>query len=331
MSKGIKMRSGTDRQGNPYTAESLQTLHDDGQPIPDLVCDHPPCATNVRFVPRHQQNRANRVEPVDVPAYIGLTSGSEHVTGCRYDAPGRLKAIVAQSDPDFVKALEDGKRELRLLALHNGLQGTGLSGQPATASPARPGSAAFRRATTSYIPSEKKLTSYLRTAADLVALRAACESDTFLASELILRLGPRRIPWSRFFFERDSYDEAWELAKSSGNAPYPLALAGVVRSHYSPPAGSQKKYGFLNCESLFRRTDRPDKTEVFEVSVMHQDPTWLNAFPIGSDIVMFGLWRFNAPVESLEKKPLDPAHPRIFVTHKLLLQPKFKRQVIEAA
>ena len=82
----------------------------------------------MRFVHRYQQNRSNRIEPIDVPAYIGLTSDSEHVAGCRYDAPGRLTAIVAGSDPDFIKTLETGKRELRLLVLRNGLRGKGLSG-----------------------------------------------------------------------------------------------------------------------------------------------------------------------------------------------------------
>lgn len=128
MGKGIKMRSAQDRHGNPYSVETLQAMHDRQQTIPDLICDHPPCGCDLRFVPRYQQNRANRIEPIDVPAYIGLTSDSEHITGCRYDAPGRITAIVAQSDPDFIKALDDGKRELRLLALHNGLGGRSLSG-----------------------------------------------------------------------------------------------------------------------------------------------------------------------------------------------------------
>lgn len=81
------------------------------------------CIVTSRTVQPHRTNRRT--------AYIGLTSDSEHAAGCRYDAPGRLKAIVAQSDPDFVKLLETGKRELRLLVLHNGLRGKGLSGHDA--------------------------------------------------------------------------------------------------------------------------------------------------------------------------------------------------------
>jgi len=47
--------------------------------------------------------------------------GSEHILGCRYDAPGRLKLILAAaSDRNFMHALDDGKRELRLLILHQG-------------------------------------------------------------------------------------------------------------------------------------------------------------------------------------------------------------------
>ena len=116
------MRSAHDRHRVNYPVDNLQTLHDNRQSIPDLFCDHIPCSCTVRFVPRSQQNRANRIEPIDIPAYIGLTSSSEHITGCRYDAAGKITAIVAQSDPNFLKALDDGKRELRLLALHNGLR-----------------------------------------------------------------------------------------------------------------------------------------------------------------------------------------------------------------
>lgn len=82
----------------------------------------------MRFVHRYQQNRSNRIEPLDVPAYIGLTSDSGHIAGCRYGAPGRLTAIVADSDRDFIKTLKTGKRKLRLLVLHNDLRGKGLSG-----------------------------------------------------------------------------------------------------------------------------------------------------------------------------------------------------------
>lgn len=65
------MRSAQDRHGNPYSVEALQAMHDRQQTIPDLICDHPPCGCDLRFVPRYQQNRANRIEPIDVPAYIG--------------------------------------------------------------------------------------------------------------------------------------------------------------------------------------------------------------------------------------------------------------------
>jgi hypothetical protein len=172
MGKGIKMRSAQDRHGNPYSVEALQAMHDRQQTIPDLICDHPPCGCDLRFVPRYQQNRANRIEPIDVPAYIGLTSDSEHITGCRYDAPGRITAIVAQSDPDFIKALDDGKRELRLLALHNGLGGRSLSGVTSAPGGKATAGAPSGNKTTNFTQTEEKLSSYLRTTADLVALRA---------------------------------------------------------------------------------------------------------------------------------------------------------------
>lgn len=323
------MRSALDRRGNAWTVEALQALHDGQREIPDLVCDHPPCGCAVRFVHRYQQNRSNRIEPIDVPAYIGLTSDSEHVAGCRYDAPGRLTVIVAQSDPDFVKALDTGKRELRLLVLHNGLRSKGLSGT----TPVPPGTGTGTpggNATIDVVQSKKKLSGYVRTTADLVALRALCESDTFLASELILRFGTRRIAWKDFFFERERYDEAWELVRQGGTNAFPIALVATVRSHYVPSTGDKFKNAFLNCGALYRKTAAPDRVETFEVSIAHEDANWLLSFPVGAAIVMFGIWRAQDRVEKTAKDPRNPSGAVTYVTHKLMLEPKFRRQVTGA-
>ncbi|HDR9868658.1 TPA: hypothetical protein QDE31_02580 [Burkholderia cenocepacia] len=330
MGKGIRMRSALDQRGRAWTVEALQALHDGQQEIPELVCDHPGCGCAVRFVHRYQQNRANRIEPIDVPAYIGLTSDSAHVTACRYDAPGPLKAILAHSDPDFVKALDTGKRELRLLVLHNGLRGQGLSG----ATPVGPGTQAGKpggnasNATIEVVESPKKLSGYVRTTADLVALRALCESDTFLASELVLRFGTRRIAWKDFFFERERYDEAWELVTAGGTNAFPIALAATVRSHHQPSPGDRYRNAFLNCESLYRKTGGPDRVETFEVSVAHEDGKWISDFPVGADIVMFGILRAQARVEKQGKDARNPSKAVTYVTHKLMLEPKFRRQVM---
>lgn len=329
MGKGIKMRSAQDRHGNSYSVEVLQAMHDRHQTIPDLICDHLHCGCDVRFVPRYQQNRSNRIEPIDVPAYIGLTSDSAHVSGCRYDAPGRLKAIVAQSDSDFIKALDDGKRELRLLALHNGLGGRSLSGITSTLGSKASSGAASESKTTDFIQSDKKLSSYLRTTTDLVALRALCESDALLAAELTLRLGAKRITWNRFFFEQERYDDACELVKEGGDNAYPIALAGIVKSHHSPGPGAKYKSSFLNCQPLYRKTDDADRLEVFEVSIAHTDGKWLATFPVGTEIFMFGIWKFTDAKTTQRENPRDASRTTTFVTRKLTLRPKFKRQVDE--
>jgi hypothetical protein len=119
MGNGIKMRAAVDANHMSYEIDALQIKYDGNIPLPDLFCSDPICRKAVRFVPRHQQNRKGRIEPVDIPAYIGLISGSEHVYGCRYDAAKRIAVIVDQSDPDFVSELQEGKRDLRLLVLHN--------------------------------------------------------------------------------------------------------------------------------------------------------------------------------------------------------------------
>ncbi|MCB5195552.1 hypothetical protein [Deefgea salmonis] len=323
------MRSAKDRKGNSYSVEALQNLHDQQETIPDLFCDHQPCGCAVRFVSRYQQNRSNRIEPIDVPAYIGLTSGSEHRSGCRYDALGQITAIVAQSDQDFINALDNGKRELRLLTLHDGLRGASLSGTKPMPASSPLSNASNGTTTTHFIQTEDKLSSYLRTTADLVKLRALCESDAVLAAEITLRLGSKKIPWNQFFFEQERYGDAWQQIKSGSESSHPVALAGVVKSHHSPKPDAKYKSSFLNCKSLYRHTDNPDRLDVFEVSIAHLDGNWLNTFAVDSEIVMFGFLKHVEAIEIQQKNPRYPSRITTFVTHKLTLQPKFKRQIIE--
>ena len=326
MGKGIKMRSAKDHQRRAYSVETLQRLKDSEGAAPPLLCDEPSCACSVRFVPRHQKNRSNRIDPIDVPAYIGLSKGSEHVAGCRYDAKKRLTTIADQSDPEFLGALEDGKRELRLLALHNGLRKPGLSGDASVAVGNRPATKSGQ-SSTDVIASERRLDSYLRTTSDLVVLRAMCESDALLASELTLRMGARRIPWKRFFFEADRLDEAWELVRQGGETAHPIALAAIVRSHHSPGPGATYKSSFMNCYSLSRKTADPRRWETFEVGVAHVDAAWLSSFPVGSEVAMFGFWKAADAVVRVAPDKRDKSQSITYVAHKLTLLPRFRKQL----
>lgn len=329
MGNGIKMRSGVDAVGRLYPIEQLHAAHAANATIPNLFCSDPNCRKAVRFVPRHQQNRKGRIEPVDVPAYIGLTSGSMHADGCKYDAVKRIALIVDQSDPDFVGALDEGKRDLRLLVLHNGLSGKPLSGNalvPLGAPGAGPG-----KGSKEFIPSGKKLDSYLRTTSDLLALRELCETDAILAAQLTLRFGTKRIAWSDFFFTKDSYDDAWELLRKAGGNAHPLALVAEVKSHFSSKPDTKYKSTFLNCRSLYRKTDIPDTMESFEVSVLHVDGAWLGSFPVGSNIIMFGIWEYKEATENRRKDANDDTRTITYITHKLTLKPKFKQQILVAS
>lgn len=327
MSKGIKMLSAVDAQGVPYTVDELQTRYENAQSIPALFCDDDKCGHAVRFVKWHTQDRKNRVAPVQVPAYIGLSRGSDHVLGCRYDAPGRLKLILAAaSDPNFLHALDDGKRELRLLILHQGLQGRGASGNAATPPPLLPGNRPAQRPT-GFRATKEQLDSYLRTTTDLLALRAACEDDELLAAHLTLRLGKHTIAWHDFLYEAGRYDEIWEKLAPGGGHELPLAIIGTVRSHKTPPVGATYTTTYLNCESQLNRTDDPNRREYFEVSVGHADAAWLQQFPEGSPLIMFGLWKRGSTTESSKPHPREEGRIMTYVTHKLRLSPMSKRQL----
>lgn len=325
MSKGIKMLFAVDARGARHSVDSLQTQNDNNQATPALFCDSSNCGSAVRFVKRHTKNRTDRVEPIQVPAYIGLSRGSEHILGCRYDAPGRLKLILAAaSDPNFMHALDDGKRELRLLILHQGLKNKGASGNAATPpsitgnSPQRP---------TGFRATHQQLDSYLRTTTDLLALRAACDDDELLATQLILRFGKHTLAWKDFFFESGRYDEVWEKLAPAAQHDMPLALLATVKSHRSPPASAGYTKTYLNCEPQYNCTNDPNRQVYFEVSVGHEDGVWLQTFPVGSQLVMFGLWKRGKTNESTKPHARDAARLMTYVTHKLSLSPASKRQL----
>lgn len=317
------MRTAVGTHGTRHGIEDLQKRHDAQQTLPTLLCDSPGCAASVKFVTEHSRSRADRATPIHVPAYIGLNKGAEHQPGCRYDAPGRLQHILAAgSDPDFLQALEDGKHELRLLILQQGLKrGGSAQGQAASAA----GAAGARRPI-AVQATDQRLDSYLRTVADLLTLRAMCESDALLASSLTLRLGKKKVDWSNFFYEQDRYDEAWERLGASASE-LPMALVGTVRSHRSPQPGAPYTATYLNCAPKYQHTGVADRRDFYEVSVGHEDAAWLQSFPIGAEIVMFGLWRQGRSSTSSRPHPTDPRRTITNVTHKLALWPGFKRQL----
>ena len=284
MSGDLKMRRAVGTHGTLHRIEGLQKRHDTQQTLPTLLCDSEGCGASVKFVAAD-------------PSYITLTKGAEHQPGCRYNAPGRLQAILAaRSDPEFLPSLDDGRHELRLLLLQQALKRGGIE--------------------------QHTLDGYLGTLADLLVLRAMCESDDLVASQVTLRLGKKRVDWENFFYHQERYDEAWERI-GAGTTDLPMGLVGTVRSHRSPQPGSL----FLNCAPKYQHTGVADRRDFYEVSVGHADAAWLKSFPVGAEIVMFGLWRQGRSSTSSRPHPTDPRRTITNVTHKLALWPGFKRQL----
>lgn len=294
------MRTAVGSHGTVHTPALLQKRHDARQTLPALFCDSPGCLAPARFVAEHVAAGADRYNPITVPARIDLDHGAVHAPGCRYDPSSRLHGILSSvADPGFLHTLEDGRQELRLLALQQALK-RGNAMPP--------------------------LDDYLRTVGALAVLRALCEDDSLLADRLTLRLGKKKVAWDAFFYPQDRYDEACQrLASMSGEIP--LALSGTVRSHRSPQAGSGYSATYLNCTAKYRHGDVADRHEYFEVSVGHDDAGWLQQFPAGSEIVMVGLWRLGNSQSAIRPHPQDPRRALTTVTHKLALRPISKAQL----
>lgn len=295
------MRTAVGSHGTVHTPALLQKRHDARQTLPALFCDSPGCLAPACFIAEQAVAGTDRHGPVTVPAHIVLEQGAAHAPGCRYDPRGRLHGILAAvADPGFLQTLDDGRQELRLLGLQQALK-RGNATSP--------------------------LDDYLRTVGALAVLRALCADDTLLAAQLTLRLGKKKVAWDGFFYPQDRYDEACERVASMSSG-FPLALAGTVRSHRSPQAGSGYGPTYLNCTAQYRHGDVANRHEYFEVSIGHDDAAWLQRFPVGSEIVMLGLWRLGSSQTATRPHPQDPRRMLSTVTHKLSLRPVSKAQLI---
>ncbi|MCF7752562.1 hypothetical protein KQ945_17520 [Bacillus subtilis subsp. subtilis] len=291
------MRRAVGTHGTVHGIDGLQQRHDAGQTLPTLYCDSAGCTAPLTFVPA--QARAERSAPPPVPAYFKLAKGAAHAPGCRYDAPGYLDALLAAApDPDFVHALDDGKHELRLLALHQALKRGG--GPP--------------------------LDNQLPLLAQLLVVRAMCGNDSLLAARLVLRLGKKKTAWDAFFYDQDRYDQAWARLDAA-TSEVPFALVGTVRSHRPGQSGSDSHTTFLNCAPQYLQTGIVDRREFVEVSVGHDDAAWLHTFAVGTEIIMFGLWRQGRSHTATRPHPTDPRRTITNVTHKLALRPVSMHQL----
>jgi len=305
MSRGIKMRKAVGTHGTLHRVGDLQKRHDAQQTLPTLLCDG--CNVPVRFVPEHSRPGVDRAPPLHLPAYLALNKGSGHLPGCRYNAPAHLQALLAAgADPEFLTPLDDGTHELRLLILQHALK-------RGSAGPA-------------LLPADAPLDGYLRTLSDLLTLQAMCEDDTLLAAQLTLRLGKKRVDWTNFLYWQERYDAAWERL-GSASSELPMALLGTVRSHRTPQPGDPHGVTFLNCAPKYQHTGVTDRRDFYEVSVGHPDAAWLKSFPVGAEIVMFGLWRQGRSSTASRPHPTDPRRTITSVTHKLALRPSFSRQL----
>jgi len=302
MGKGIKMCSAKDYHGHLHTVKELQELVDGGGIVPSLRCEI--CGCTVTFVKRHKRKNT------EIHEHIRLVPESEHTDSCVYSVSGRLKLIAKDSDSNFLKEIKVGKRELRLLILHNTLIRRDLSCEEEM--PKHTGSSKNTIEMKTSI--QNKLNSYLRTTRDILELRAMCVDCTSLASELTLNWRNKKIFWKNFFFESNRFDEAWTIVKSN-KQPYPIALVGKVRE-FIPLSD----YKYLNCYSQYYEDDGLQKILAFNVSLKLNHTSFFDKLSPGTDIIMFGIW--EAYVTNKIK------NNKTYVNHNLVLKPRFKQQII---
>lgn len=325
MSKGIKMRSALDDANRQQSLQSLQQLADTGQPIPTLRCDGKNCLTPVRFVPqRLDPNKENAVRA----AYIGLKSSaaSDHTATCDYNALAQLNSILAQSDRNFIKALNAGASELRLLLMHNKLGGVNQPQGSAPASAA--GGSPAKGNSNNYRPSAMQLNSYLRTTADILKLRERCEEDDLLQTTLVLSFGNKKISWSEFYFEHGRYEDAWAMADSRKDACHPFAIMGTVEQFRPPAADAQYPTGWLDLHTERNKPNANNTANTYSINVGDKNWAWLSLIPAGSKIIVFGVWKVTPPKKSLYNVPSDPPREITYFNHTLTLYPKFHAQLL---
>lgn len=133
--------------------------------------------------------------------------------------------------------------------------------------------------------------SYIKTLTQVLTLRAQLEDNKELASLVTLTYKNTKIKWSNFYFEIDSYIDAFEIAKNSA-IHYPMCFHDVI----SKVVDSSKKFKYakFKLHSPYIELEG-ESTDIPSLEfIIADDSLDLNAFSAGAEVLIYGVIKVSS-------------------------------------
>lgn len=279
---GVKISVVKDKStGNEITVKDCEKGHDG-----EYICKTDGCNAKMSFVKSHEKRRLDKT--IEIPSFFKLKSNEKHAYKvCPYNTKGAIEIIARDSDPNVLKAIENEKYQFNLQVLHkeNNTQKKSTEAESKTGvneSSARKGKIYTRSGTAS---------SYIKTLTQILTLRAQLEDNKELASLVSLTYKNAKIKWSNFYFEIDSYIDAYEIAKNSA-INYPMCFHGVISKIVDP---SEKfRYAKFKLHSPYIELEG-ESTDIPSLEfIIADDSLDLNALSVGTEVLVYGVIKVSS-------------------------------------
>lgn len=285
---GIKMTHAFDRNGIKWAAADYAKGMG-AEPLNCELCDAP--VSHVGSFTRDGYDQSSRVS-----AFFRLHANGEHGPNCRF---GVHKQIVelARTSNGLIESVKKNLFRMRLVAVTEELK--------ASAERPKEDDGDEKTATSSkrYASSSNRLSAYINTAQRVLKLRALCDEDDEIEQHLeLVFAGNTPVSWKEFYFEH-ARQMAAHYTVSQNTTQYPIAIQGRV-GRIAPAIKGDPTRNALNLQKLKVTQDpnEPSNGISLEVSVWAAKASWFNGLSEGDEVVVFGLWKAPAPVQSKSTK-----------------------------
>lgn len=285
---GIKMTHAFDRNGTKWAAVDYVK----GTGAEPLNCER--CEAPVSHVGSFMRDCYDQASHVG--AFFRLHANGEHGPNCRFGVHKQIVELASTSN-GLIESVKKNLFRMRLVAVTEELK--------ASAKRPKDDGDDEKTATSSkrYASSASQLSAYINTAQRVLKLRALCDEDDEIEQHLeLVFAGNTSVSWKEFYFEH-ARQMAAHYIMSQNTTQYPIAIQGRV-GRITPDIKGDSTRNVLNLQKLKVTQDPNDPSNgiSLEVSVWAAKANWFNGLSEGDEVIVFGLWKAPATVQSTATK-----------------------------
>jgi hypothetical protein len=191
----------------------------------EFICEK--CLAPVVFVARYEKRYYEKI--VEVPSFFRLMPNRSHAGNCSFDTVGCVRSIARDSDSAVERSIVHGKWTFSLQILHQQSSEDSRETGEGDADPS------LEKRKDKVVNNSGTAIDYITTLHQILSLRAQMDDITDLSACLTLKYGKKKIPWKRFYFEVDTYIDAFDLLhERKASHQHPICVQGVVKDIRRP-------------------------------------------------------------------------------------------------